>query len=485
MNRRSIRFRLTAWYAVILAATFMVVGGGVWWAIRDSIHDTIDKDLRSRLQAMRDYLRRQVADPDSGPLAEELAEQAALAPSGTRFRIAGADGRWIYQSPATRAWKPQPPDPSRLPAGGRAQTIVAGGKPVRVLSAPVSLGVVQIGLPIDEFYEMLDEFTWTALLASPLVLLLASAGGYWMSRRALEPVDRISRTAEEIGAQNLSQRLPLRCAGDELDRLSATLNAMFARLEAAFHRITQFTADASHELRTPVAIIRTTAELVRSKPRGQEEYTKALDRILAESERTSRLIEDLMLLARADAGADGVVQEPMNLAECLRGACAEVRVLAEYGKVCLEASLPSDCTVSGDDQALRRLFLILLDNAIKYTPAGGAVRVNLAIDDSADKRTAVVEVRDTGLGISPEDLPHIFERFYRAAKDRSRKTGGAGLGLSIARWITQRHGGEVLVESTPGTGSVFRVRLPVLSWSALPASSLLQNSSPQSTEESL
>jgi heavy metal sensor kinase len=332
---------------------------------------------------------------------------------------------------------------------------------------------------------MLEEFTWTALLASPLVLLLASAGGYWMSRRALEPVDRISRTAEEIGAQNLSQRLPLRSAGDELDRLSATLNAMFARLEAAFHRITQFTADASHELRTPVAIIRTTAELVRSKPRGQEEYTKALDRILAESERTSRLIDDLMLLARADAGADGIVQEPMNLAECLRGACAEVRVLAEYGKVCLEASLPSDCTVSGDDQALRRLFLILLDNAIKYTPAGGAVRVNLAIDDSADKRTAVVEVRDTGLGISPEDLPHIFERFYRAAKDRSRKTGGAGLGLSIARWITQRHGGEVLVESAPGTGSVFRVRLPVLSWSALPASSLLQNSSPQSTEESL
>jgi signal transduction histidine kinase len=170
-----------------------------------------------------------------------------------------------------------------------------------------------------------------------------------------------------------------------------------------------------------------------------------------------------MLLARADAGADGVVQEPMNLAECLRGACAEMRVLAEYGKVCLEASLPSDCTVSGDDQALRRLFLILLDNAIKYTPAGGAVRVNLAVDDSAGKRTAVVEVRDTGLGISPEDLPHIFERFYRAAKDRSRKTGGAGLGLSIARWIAQRHGGEVLVDSTPGTGSVFRVRLPVLS----------------------
>ena len=166
---------------------------------------------------------------------------------------------------------------------------------------PNQLALAQIGVPVEEYYEMLNGVTWTALLASPLVLLLASAGGYWMSRRALEPVDQITRTAAEIGAYNLSQRLPLRKTGDELDRLSATLNPMFARLEAAFRQITQFTADASHELRTPVAIIRTTAELARSKPRSPEEYRKALDGILTESERTSRLIEDLMLLARADA----------------------------------------------------------------------------------------------------------------------------------------------------------------------------------------
>ena len=457
MSPRSIRFRLTAWYAVILTVTFAVVGVGAWWAIRDSIHDTIDKDLRSRLQAVRDYLHQQAADPDSGPLAEELAEDAALTPAGTLIRLAGADGRWIYQSPGTKQWDAKPPLASRLPERGETETVVVAGRPFRVLTAPVSVGAVQIGTPIDEYYEMLGDFTWTAALASPLILLLASAAGYWMSRRALEPVDRIARTAEEIGAQNLSERLPLLGAGDELDRLSATLNAMFARLEAAFHRITRFTADASHELRTPVAVIRTTAELALSKPRGQEEYTRELARILAESERASRLIEDLMTLARADAGDDGVVPEPLDLAEPLREACAEAGVLADAAGLRFHTEIQSGCPVAGDCQALRRLFLILLDNAVKYTPAGGEIRVVL----SAGQGAAVVEVQDSGAGIAPEDLPHVFDRFYRAAKDRSRKTGGAGLGLAIAQCIAARHGGAVSAQSAPGAGSLFRVRLPL------------------------
>jgi heavy metal sensor kinase len=459
VNRQSIQFRLTTWYAVILAVTFTAVGIGVWLAIRDSINDTVDKDLRSRLQAMNDFLKPEASGAEVS--LDELIEDAALAPAGTRFRIANTSGRWLYQSPGTEGWGAMP-DTSRLPRRGRFETLAQHGKPVRILSAAMPPGLVQIGIPVDEFVEMLSGFTWTALLASPLLLILASAGGYWMSRRALAPVERIARTAADIEAQNLSKRLPIRGTSDELDHLSATLNAMFARLEDSFRRITQFTADASHELRTPVAIIRTTAEVIRKRPRSEKEYAEALDRILAESERTTELVEDLMLLARADANVEDLALEPVELAELAQAACAEARVLAEAAGITLTNGGLSQCTVSGDDRALRRLLLILLDNAIKYSKPGGEVQLYLGLCQRGDRRTAVLEVRDQGIGIASEDLPHIFERFYRASKDRSRRVEGVGLGLSIAESIARRHGGEIQVESSPGVGSTVRVLLPAM-----------------------
>jgi len=455
MRPLPLRVRLTAWYAAILACTFAAAGGGVWWTIRESINRTVDQDLRSRLLALRRYLEMEMRE-NGGPLLEELAEPAAFLPSGADYRIADPRGRWLVQSPASRKWAPLA-GASSLPAPGKIETIEAGGESIRLLSAPVPIGTVQLGLPLDAFEKMLRRFTWTALLASPLLLLLASAGGYWMSGRALEPVDRIIRTAGQIEARSLSGRLPLRGSGDELDRLSGTLNSMFARLEAAFQRITQFTADASHELRTPVAIIRTTAELARAKPRREAEYTQALDRILIESERTSRMLDDLMLLARADAHSMDIAREPLDLAEVVRDACSNADVLAEAAGIRLEKQPFAECAIEGDEPALRRLLLILLDNAVKYTPRGGHVTVSLRRQDSA----AEVRIRDTGIGIPEEHLPHIFERFYRVSKDRSRATGGTGLGLSIARWIAEQHGGEIRVESTPGAGSEFCVRLPL------------------------
>ena len=229
MNRASIRFRLTAWYAGILAITFAVAGIGVWLALRDSINDTIDKDLRSRLTAMRTLLDRQTREP--GEAADDLLEDAALMPAGARFRLADSQGRWLFQSPGTESWQTETIEASRLPTRGRIETAYQNGKPVRVLSARVPPGVIQIGVPLDEFSEMLEAFTWTAVFASPLLLLIASAGGYWMSRRALAPVEQIARAASEIEAQHLSNRLPVRGTGDELDHLSATLNGMLVRLE--------------------------------------------------------------------------------------------------------------------------------------------------------------------------------------------------------------------------------------------------------------
>jgi heavy metal sensor kinase len=457
MKRRSLRFQLTAWYTAVVALTLGLAGAGVWWLVRQSIIETVDKDLRSRVESFRGFLNRLASDPDSGSLPEELAEHAAVSSAGTQYRVADHAGRWVYRSPGTMAWKASAAEPAKLPPRGLAETIWDRGKRYRMMSARAPIGLVQIAAPLDEFDEMLDQFTWTAILLLPMLLVAASAGGYWMSGRALAPVERITRTAEEIGARNLSRRLPEEGPGDELDRLSKTLNSMFARLETAFARMSQFTADASHELRTPVAIIRTTAEVTLAKPRGEQEYVRALGRILAESERTTTLLEDLMTLARSDLGADGVELRPMDLAETVRGTCGEARVLADASQVRMETMAPGECVIHGDASMLRRLLLILLDNAIKYTPAGGQIRVTLA----ANRSEATLTVADTGVGIGAEDTPHIFERFYRASKDRSRTTGGAGLGLSIARWIATCHRGVISVESVPGTGSSFHVRFPL------------------------
>ncbi len=218
MKRNSIRFRLTAWYALILAVTFAVAGVGVWLALEDSINDTADSELRGRMRETRDYLDKEAREGNR-PM-EELAEDAAFAPAGTMFRIAGGDGAWLYRSPRTEGWGAAPAA-AELPKRGLSQTVYERGRPVRVLSAAVPLGVIQIGMPLDEFSEMLTGFAWTALLASPVLLLLASAGGYWMSRRALAPVEVITHSAGDIEAKDLSQRLPVRGTGDELDQLSA------------------------------------------------------------------------------------------------------------------------------------------------------------------------------------------------------------------------------------------------------------------------
>jgi len=246
--------------------------------------------------------------------------------------------------------------------------------------------------------------------------------------------------------------------GDELQRLSETWNDMLARLESAVKRLSQFTADASHELRTPVALIRTTAELTLRRERSPDTYREALRQVVLESERTSRLVEDLLLLARADAGLPALSLERLELTPLVRDVCQQGRVLAEARQLQISTETPEDPVyVEANDPALRRLLLLLLDNAVKYTPAGGRITVSVGSDPAG----ATVAVRDTGIGIADSALPHVFERFYRADESRNRDAGGTGLGLSIAKWIAERHHASLEAESVVGEGSTFRVRFPM------------------------
>jgi heavy metal sensor kinase len=300
--------------------------------------------------------------------------------------------------------------------------------------------------------------SWHEKRFLPLLVVLASLLGHWLSGRALAPVNRIVQSAESIGVQNLSRRLEVPRAKDELRRLTETLNAMLGRIESSVAHITQFTADASHDLRTPLALIRTNAELALRRPRREVEYRETLGRILAAAEESTQLIEHLLTLARADAGAAQLRFESADLSQVLRKVSPLARILAQakglnFSEEIDVAPLP----VNMDSSAVQRLLLALLDNAVKYTPEG-----SIFLRSYSRAGQAIVEVQDTGVGISETDRPRIFDRFYRADQARSHEVRGSGLGLAIARWIAEMHKGAIEVESELDRGSLFRVLLPLV-----------------------
>jgi heavy metal sensor kinase len=453
-----IRIRLTAWYFAVLAVVLSAFGITAYVEMRHSIRQTVDEELQIRAEGVHQLIERTIQRGATQDLPEGLREHTELRAGGALLQVSDEQGNWLYRSKVMSDYGV--PRPVTIPK--RATEYLGRDVPLRIWSEKVAVGgesyLIQSAFEMDDFYEALDHFALLLYISIPLLLLFAAGGGYWISSLALAPVDRIALTARNISAQNLSSRLEVPQTRDELQRLSETLNGMLARLEAAFKKITQFTADASHELRTPVAVMRTRAELSLRKARSADEYRDVIAEVLAELEKTSGLIEQLMFLARADSGAETLHFTATNVAEVLREACHQGVALAEAKQIAFQEQIPTGSMwIQGDATSLRRLFLILIDNAVKYTPGGGQVEVSL----QRNGHYAIAEVRDTGIGISDADLPNVFERFYRADKARTRELGGVGLGLSIGRWITEVHAGTVEVRSSPGRGSTFQIRLPL------------------------
>lgn len=458
MKRMSIRLRLTAWYVAILLASLSLFGIGAFIAMRRGIEKSVDENLEGQAGGIEEVMTR-VLQEEPARLQDELREHQELREQADFLQVCNQNGRWLYRSRLMTHYNV--PVPAK--AGYPAYNFLSVDLPLRVLVREMNDGAntyrIQVATPMDDFYDAIDRFKWIVLLLGPLVLFCASLGGYWLGRRALAPVDQVTRAAQGINSSNLAKRLYVPRSGDELQRLSETLNMMLARLESSFNRITQFTADASHELRTPLALMRTTAEVSLRTSQTVADYREVQEEILAELEKTSSLVEKLMLLTRADAGVETLDRIPVDLAECLRKACSDGRILAEAKGLTFRDDISfSPLIVAGDSHALHRLFLILVDNAVKYTPSQGSISVRL----ERNGHSAVAELRDSGIGIAAEDLPHIFDRFYRADKSRSREFGGVGLGLSIARWVAEAHSGSIEVQSTLAVGSVFRVRLPLV-----------------------
>jgi len=464
MRRLSIGFRLTLWYLAIFAAAQMCFGVGMWLVLRQELYSVADDALTAQIEDLTNFLKTQKKkNMTVAKLREEASEAYTLEHSGDFLQIYDEDGNWIFRAPALEQNRFAPLTPAFV-NGPSFQDSQLGNKPFRFITQRIDVNgrsyTVQTGVPTDQIIATLSLFRRYLLMLAPLLLFAAATGGYSLSRKALSPVDAITRTARSIGGGNLGDRLQKLTTGDELQRLSDTLNEMLARIEGAFLRVTQFTADASHELRTPISLIRTEAEIALRKSRGSEEYREALRHVLLEAERTSTLVEELLSLARADSGRENLHLTVLDLRSAIAETSNEWRQLVESRNLQFTQAI-ADCElpVLADRRAMQRLLAILLDNAAKYTPPPGVVELRL--EARYDK--AVVTVSDSGIGIAQQDQKKIFERFYRADKARSRELGGAGIGLAIADWIVQQHRGSIAVQSSIGNGSSFIISLPLKS----------------------
>ena len=459
---RTIRVRLTLWYVALLALILLAFCAFLYLSLSRTLHDETDRILAVEAQRVLDTL-----DIQYGTV--RLADTPDGLEAGTLVVLSDAGGHPLGGVTPPSALLPLAGAAGRTGGAGEhlATVRLAGDEEWRVLTVPIVEGgrvvaVVQVARSEQGVEAALDRLLLLMGLAVPLTLLLAVAGGYFLASRALGPIDRITRTAGRIGAEDLSRRLGPSASPDEVGRLAATFDGMLDRLEDAFQRQRRFTADASHELRTPLALLTGRAEVALDRPRTPAEYRQVLEGVRDDAARMAQLLGELLTLARADQGREALAWEPVALAELVADTLDALAPLAEERGVALAAGTLAPCTILGDQTRLTQLLVNLIDNALKYTPAGGRVTVGLARDGDA----ATIAVADTGIGIAPEHLPHLFERFYRVDAARARAAGGAGLGLAIADWIARAHGGQIAVTSAVGGGSVFSVRLPLASGTA-------------------
>lgn len=432
MRGRSIRFRLTVWYAAVLACALALFGMALWWAMRARLIEEIDREVEGRAARFEQYFRAESAEDAGSELRDELEEFCQALPPGSWIAISGMNG-FSFEYPQKRP-----------------------GTELRETRREFRIGetafVLEAGAAAGEVRHTLALLGWLLIALIPAVIVVACAGGVWLSRRALAPVAEATRAVHAISIENLSARLPVPEAADEIARLAEVLNAMLTRLESAVATLSQFAADASHELRTPLAVIRTTAELALRRPRPAEAYRESLEEIAAETERMTQLIEDLLLLARTDTGTIEMPLSPLDVRAVVRDVCAELRGLAGLRRIHVRTAFCEDgATIAGNRAGLHRLFLVLMDNALKYSLEGGDVIVS--VGRAGDRISVTVE--DFGTGISREDLPNIFRRFYRS--DAARAGEGHGLGLALAESIAKAHHAEIEVQSEAGEGARFVV----------------------------
>jgi two-component system, OmpR family, heavy metal sensor histidine kinase CusS len=396
-------------------------------------------------------------------LDEQLRNYALVTHEGNLFRMLRADGRPVYPRETSSSDPLSGAQASQSCVEPVYTTVQFELQPVLVLCHTIRVNGqmmrLYLGGSTEEQLEILRVYRNTLLLLMPVLILLSTACGYLLSRHALKPVDRLTRAALGIGIGNLSERLPVPSAKDEVQHLAVAWNQLLARLEAAVLRLTRFSADASHDLRTSITVMLATAQLSLHRTRRSEsEYREDLGKIVTECRTAATLLDALLSLARSDNFIHETGFKPIDLCTLVVNGCRRVEDLAESSEILLDWRVPKEPVyIEGDELLLQRLLGILLDNAIRYTPGLGEIRAEVAVMETE----AIVTVRDTGIGMSEDARLQVFDRFYQADLRERKTQAGSGLGLSIARWIADAHRAEITVESTPLKGSAFQIKFPV------------------------
>ena len=454
-----IRIRLTLWYFTMFASAATLLSLTSFWMLQRSV-DTVEyHELQERADDVQEILSHEAPQRSIAQFGADLASIYALKDDGKYLQVRDEQGSWIYRSRRMSDQNPDLPSWNNLPKVGKLGEFVQGIHRVKTLAYPIRVGqkilVVQTGMSQDKSIALMATFRTQLLLLTPLVILLAAVGGHFMSRKALRPVAELAAEARRINDRNLDIRLTVPAARDEICHLSLTLNRMLERIDKAFASVRTFTGNASHELRTPISLMRTEIEVALFRDRDSREYREILGRLHGETVRMTGLVENLLSLARADGGADNIALAPIQLSHFLKQTEDEWKSVMNAAMLDFHVEIPGDTLfVLGDAPAIARLLSILLENASKYTPPGGSVILqSKSVEDGI-----VLSVRDSGIGIEAIHRPRIFDRFYRVPTSGLTPVG-SGLGLSLAKWIAERHGSQLSVDSAAGSGSCFSFRL--------------------------
>jgi len=466
VNFRSLRFRITAWYAALLTGALMIFGFSVYLGLERYLYWNLQVTLASQCRTIGTELLAQLPEKRPAWLETEINEAYAPEVNDHFIRVTrgGAEIAYLSGAPKDGSFDPtQVPLPAAKEVG-RSRHVRLDKRQLLIEAREFRTHdgrqyVVESGVPYQQIEVVLHGLQLTFAIYMPFIISLAVGSGYWLMRRSLQPVDEITRRAEGITSNNLGERLPVIRTGDELERLSVSLNRMIERLDEAFQHIHRFSADASHELRTPLTILQLELEGISQSHRLNPSLCDQIGSALEETHRMSHIVESLLVISRLDAGEAKIQKMHLDLGELATSTAEQMRLLAEEKSIRLTTNVAGQIYVEGDRSHLQQVVVNLVVNAIKYTQEGGKVEVRVR---RRNPNTAVLEVSDNGGGIPELALPHVFERFFRADKARSRDSGGAGLGLAIVKAICTAHGAEVSVFSRPGSGSLFTVELPLL-----------------------